>query len=624
MSASPLALARDFFAGAWRWLDASRRALMNLIFLLIIIAIVWALVGSGAKPLGDKTALVLNLAGPIVEQRSGSLRDTTLAQARGDAQEKTQLRDVLSVLDAATKDSKIAHVVLVLDDFQGAGLSTLREVAAALQRFKASGKPVFAWGSRYDQRQYYLAAQASEVLLHPMGMVMLEGYGRHRNYYRDAFDKLGVSANVIRVGKYKSFGEPYFANAPSKESLEADSLLYNGLWTTYTGGVEQARKLPAGSIALAIAELPQRFAAVGGDAAKLALSEKLVDGLKTRDELRTMMIERGVKDDDGKSFRQVSFSDYLSRQKTPLTGDVLAVVVAEGEIVEGDAAAGSVGGRSTAELVRKAREDDKVKAVVLRVNSPGGSAFGSELIRRELELTRAAGKPVVVSMGDVAASGGYWISMAADEVIADAATITGSIGVFAMLPTGAKALDKIGVHTGGVTTTWLGGAGDLRRPLDPRFAELVQASINHMYADFTAKAAVARKTTPQKIDAVAQGRVWTGAQARERGLIDRLGSYGDALKSAAARASLEDGHRVIYMERDPGRLARLLDLFGGAAARVVGDEIDARLASAGVPPGLASRLQGLQGLQRDLGWLTEVADRRKPFMAITHCLCGEP
>ena len=622
MSASPrsapVSFARSFFSGFWRLLDASRRVLLNLIFLLLIVALVWALTNVGPKPLGDKTALVLALAGPIVEQRSGNLRDTALAQARGEVQERTQLRDVLSVLEAAAKDPKITQVVLVLDDFRGAGLSTLREVAAALQRFKVSGKPVIAWGSRYDQRQYYLAAQANEVLLHPMGMVMLEGYGRYRNYYRDAFDKLGVSANVIRVGKYKSFGEPYFANAPSKEALEADSLLYNGLWTTYTNGVEQARKLPAGSIALAIAELPQRFAAVGGDAAKLALSEKLVDGLKTRDELRTMMIERGAKDDDSKSFRQVSFGDYLARQKTPATGDVVAVVVAEGDIVEGDAAAGSVGGRSTAELVRKAREDDKVKAVLLRVNSPGGSAFGSELIRRELELTRAAGKPVVVSMGDVAASGGYWISMAADEVIADAATITGSIGVFAMLPTGDKALDKIGVHTGGVTTTWLGGSGDPRRPLDPRFAELVQASINHTYADFTAKAAVARKTTPQKIDAVAQGRVWTGAQARERGLVDRLGSYGDALKSAATRAKLEDGYRVVYMERDPGKFARLLDMFGGAAARAVDDQIDARLASAGVPPSV------LNGVQRDLGWLAEVADRRKPFMAITHCLCGEP
>jgi protease IV len=623
MATSSLARLRSVFGWIWWLLDASRRVLLNLIFLLIVVAVAFALLHSAPKPLGDKTALVLDLAGAIVEQRSSSLRDTVLGQTRGDPrQDKTQLRDVLSVLDAAARDPKIAHLVLVLDDLQGAGLSTLHEVGAALQRFKASGKPVVAWGSSYDQRQYYLAAQANEVLLHPMGMVYLDGYGRYRNYYREAFDKLGVSANVIRVGKYKSFGEPYFANAPSKEALEADSLLYNGLWTTYTSAVEQARKLPAGSIGSSIAEVPQRFAAVGGDAAKLALTEKLVDGLKTRDELRQMMIERGAKDDDGKSFRQVSFSEYLARQRPQHTGDAVAVVVAEGEIVDGDAPAGSVGGRSTSELIRKARDDAKVKAVVLRVNSPGGSAFGSELVRRELELTRAAGKPVVVSMGDVAASGGYWISMAADEVIADAATITGSIGVFAMLPTGDKALDKLGVRTGGVTTTWLGGAGDPRRPLDPRFADLIQTSIGHVYADFTGKAAVARKTTPQKIDAVGQGRVWSGAQARERGLVDRLGSYGDALKSAATRAKLEDGYRVTYMQPEPGRLDRLLDMFGGAAARALVphwvEQWDTRLASSGVPPGVA------QTLLRDLGWLAEVAERRKPFMAITHCLCGEP
>ena len=622
MPTSRLAPLRRFFASIWWLLDASRRVLLNLVFLLIVVAIVWAVTHSGPKALADKTALVLNLSGPIVEQRASTLRDTALGQASGNVQDKTQLRDVLSALDAAAKDPKITSLVLALDDFSGAGLATLREVAAALQRFKASGKPVIAWGSSYDQRQYYLAAQATEVLLHPMGMVYLDGYGRYRNYYRDAFDKLGLSANVIRVGKYKTFGEPYFANAPSKESLEADGLLYHGLWATYTAGVEQARKLPAGSIAQGIAELPQRFAAAGGNTARLALTMKLVDALKTRDELRQTMIERGARDDESKSFRQVSFSQYSARQKAQTTGDAVAVVVAEGEIVDGIAPAGAVGGRSTAELIRKARDDDKIKAVVLRVNSPGGSAFGSELVRRELELTRAAGKPVVVSMGDVAASGGYWMSMASDEVIADAASITGSIGVFAILPTGNKALDKLGVHTGGVTTTWLGGAGDPRLPLDARFADLIQASINHVYADFTAKAALARKTTPEKINEVGQGRVWTGAQARERGLVDRLGSYGDALKAAATRARLEDGYRVAYMEREPGRIERLLDMFGGPAASALvrqwASQIDAGSTLAGVPAGV------VRDVRRDLGWLAEVADRRKPFLAITHCLCGEP
>ena len=628
MASSVFSAVRKSFAWLFAFLDASRRVLLNLIFLALIVALVWSLTHRGPKPLMDKTALVLGLPGPIVEQRSSSLRESALAQARGEEQEKTQLRDIITVLDAAAKDPKITQVVLALDEFSDAGLSTLREVAAALQRFKASGKPVVAWGSSYDQRQYYLAAHASQVLLHPMGMVYLDGYGRMRNYYKDAFDKYGVTANVIRVGKYKSFGEPYFANGPSKEALEADGLLYNGLWTSYTDGVEAARKLPAGSVAKSIADLPQAFAAAGGNAGKLALNLKWVDGLKTRDELRAMMIERGAKDEESKSFRQVSFDTYLAhysaRQRTKLLGDAVAVVVAEGTITDGVAPAGGVGGRSTSELIRKARDDDKVKAVVLRVNSPGGSAFGSELVRRELELTRAAGKPVVVSMGDVAASGGYWMSMSSDEVIADAATITGSIGVFAILPSVDKALDKVGVHADGYGTTWLKGAGDPRRPLDPRFGELIQNSVGHVYTDFIAKAAVARKTSPEKIDEVAQGRVWTGAQARERGLIDRVGSYADALQSAATKAKLAPDFRVTYMEREPGKLERVLDMLGGgalvsAASQMVGEQVGAKMASTGLPALAGGAVAGQ--IQRDLGWLMEVADRRKPFSTVTHCLC---
>ena len=302
--------------------------------------------------------------------------------------------------------------------------------------------------------------------------------------------------------------------------------------------------------------LPQRLAAAGGDLAKLALDVRLVDALKTRDELRELMIQRGARDDELKSFRQVGFDDYLRRLKPQRDGDAVAVVVAEGEIGDGEAPPGRIGGLSTAALIRKARDDEQVKALVLRVDSPGGSAFGAELIRRELELTRKAGKPVVVSMGDLAASGGYWVATAADEVIADAATVTGSIGVFTLLPTAEKALDKLGVHTGGAPTTWLGGAYDPRRAIDPRFAALVQSSVDHTYAEFIAKVAAARQRTPAQIDAVAQGRVWTGAQALERGLVDRLGSYGDALDAAAARGKLAGRRAWRLPHHLPGARAR--------------------------------------------------------------------
>ena len=606
----------------WRLLDLGRRVLLNLLLLAVVAILFAAFLAGRPSALQDNTTLVLDLKGPLVEQKSGSAGGSLMAQLRGENSSATRLRDVLLVLDAAAADPKIGRILLVPDELGAAGLATLREVAAGLERFKASGKPVLAWGAGFDQRQYFLAAHASKVFLDPMGAVLLEGFGGYRNYYLDALNKLGVTAHVIRVGTFKSFAEPYIANEPSSAAAEADAYLYNGLWKTYTDAVERARKLGAGSIMQGIDQVPESLKAVGGDTAKLALSGKLVDALKTRDDIRRLLIEQGVKDDDGKSFRQVGFEDYLRRQKPVQGGDAVGVVVAEGAITDGVAAMGGVGGLSTAALVRQAREDDKIKAVVLRVNSPGGSAYGSELIRRELELTRAAGKPVVVSMGNVAASGGYWVAMSADEVMADAATVTGSIGVFAMLPTAEKLMDKLGVHSGGTTTTWLTGGYDPRRPLEPRFADVVQSSVNHIYADFTTKAALARKTTPQKIDEVAQGRVWTGQQAKERGLVDSVGSYREAIDAAAKRAKLAKGHRVAYIERGPSSLDRIMNLLPSALGDALVEAIGARLLGE-MQPLVLTRLP-LGEVAADLGWLAEVAKRRKPFEAMTHCLCSAP
>ena len=634
---------RRWAARIWGWVwavvNGSRRLVFNVLWVAVLVALPVALLTSGPARLEDKTVLVLDLAGPIVEQRAGGARDALLKQVQGEDDGQVRLRDVLAVLDAASRDPHIDRALLLMDELSGGGLSAQREVAAALERFKAAGKPVVAWGTAYDQRQYYLASHASEVFVHPMGMVMLQGYGRLRNYYRDALDRLGVSANVVRVGKYKNAAEPYFANTPSKETLEAEAYLYDALWELYTRGVEKARKLPEGAIAQGIAALPGSLQAAGGNAARLALQSRLVDGLKTRDELRQMLIERGAPDAKSKSFRQVGWRDYLTRLKPATSGPSVGVVVAEGEIGEGTAPSGRIGGRSTAELIRKAREDEQVKAVLLRVNSPGGSALGSELIRRELELTRAAGKPVVVSMGDVAASGGYWIAMAADEVIADAATITGSIGVFGMLPTAQGLMDKLSVRAAGHATTWLATAYDPRKPLDPRFEQLVQASIGHIYADFTAKAAGARKTTSDKIDAVAQGRVWTGGQALERGLIDRTGGWMDAVKAATTRAQLPADARLRWMEREPGRIEQLMEAFKASVsvswasavlqalglwsgpAPAAGDALAGPSltgAHSGVSVGLLDA--GTQALQ-ELVWLQDLAQRRRPFDAVVHCLC---
>jgi protease-4 len=618
MSFKPLSSLRRGFGMFWRALDATRRLVLNLIFLAIVILLLWAIFGGGARPLAPKTSLVLDLKGDLVEQHTGGVRETLLAGVGGESKRAVQLRDVLTVLDAAAKDSNISSVVLILDEMDSAGLAMLREVGEAIDRVKAAGKPVVAWSGRYDQKRYLVASHASEIYVHPMGMVMIEGFGRHRNYYRDALDKLGVTVNLMKVGTYKSFAEPYIGNGPSPAALEAETTLYNALWANYTGEVEKNRKLAPGSIAKNIEQLPQLLAAAGGDAAKVALDTHMVDGLKTRDEVRALMIKRGAYDEANKTFRQVSFGEYLARHPQKLFGDAVAVVVAEGNITEGNGGPGIVGGLATAQQIRRAREDDQVKAVVLRIDSPGGSAFGSELIRRELELTRAAGKPVVVSMGNVAASGGYWISMSADEVIADPSTVTGSIGVFAILPTADKVVDKLGIHTAGVTTTWLADAYNPLRPLDPRFAQVVQSSINHVYSEFTTRAAQARKTTAAKIDEVGQGRVWTGAQAQERGLVDTLGSYGDALKSAARRAHLPDGYRVAYYEREGSAFERLLERFGMTEALAVKVQVKLGMLPDALPAGAAA------GVAKDMQFLSEVAERRAPFAAVTHCMCESP
>ncbi|MBH9578452.1 signal peptide peptidase SppA [Inhella proteolytica] len=620
---SVLAPVGRFIARAWAWLDTSRRFVFNLLWLLILIALVSALLKRDPEPLQDKTTLVLNLQGRLVEQHSGSPRERLEAELRGSDTDQTQLRDVLRVLKHAAQDAKISQLLLDLNGFAGGGQAGLHELQRALTEFKKSGKKIVAYGDGFDQRGYQLASQADEIYLHPMGMVLLEGFGRYRNYYKDLFERVGVSANVLRAGKYKNFGEPYFTNGPSDATKESEGALYGDLWQRYLAGVEAARKLEKGAVTTYIETLPARMTELKGDTAQLALQAKLVDGIKNRDEVRALLMERGAKDEKGHSFRRVDFKQYLAHAKEkPVHGKHVAVVVAEGEIVDGSANPGRVGGDSTAALVRQAREDKNVAAVVLRVNSPGGSAFASDLIRRELELTRKAGKPVVISMGDVAASGGYWVSMDADEVIAHPSTITGSIGVFGMLPTADKLLEKLPVHTGGVATTWLVGAGDPRRPLDPRVAQAVQAGINRIYIDFVAKTAAARKKTPEQIDAVAQGRVWTGQQALEVGLVDRLGLLDDAIAAAAKRAKLEGKPAVQYVEKERSFMARVVEDFGSSQAAHAAAWVRTALDLPRLPA-------PMREAAAELSWLTEAQQAapghaKLPGSVHVHCLCTAP
>jgi protease-4 len=537
--------------GLWNLLDFTRRLVFNLIFLLLVIAIFVAL-RSGAPTLADRSALVLDPKGSIVEQYATEPVQRALSGAFGDKAKQVQLRDILRAIDTATTDRRIERIVLKPDDIESAGLSTLREIGAALERFKAAGKQVIAVSDGMDQRQYYLAAHANTILLHPDSLegVLLSGFGAYRSYFKDALDWLGADVHLFRVGEYKSYAEPYIRNDASPEAREADLYWMNGLWSGYLKDVAEARHLEPQELRALVDHFAEAVQAAHGDMAKLAKDSKLVDQLATPDAARDMLIAQGVK--QGHSFRQVDFQDYATLAERESALDArpqVAVVVAEGEIMQGDQPPGTVGGESTAKLLREARENDKIKAVVLRVNSPGGDAFASELIRREVELMKTAHKPVIVSMGDVAASGGYWIAMDGDRIFAEPTTITGSIGIFGLFLTIPNTLAKIGVHTDGVGTTPIADALDPRRPLDPQVGAVLQSVIDKGYQDFIGKVSVARHKAAAEIDAVARGRVWSGEQALQRGLVDELGGLGDALTAAAQAAKLGTNFRVHYVEK---------------------------------------------------------------------------
>jgi len=610
------------------WMFNGFRVALVLGVVLYAVGIGWLVFYSDKVSLDDHTVLVMDLKGALVEESPGGLRDKFIGQLQGNASETVRLRDMVMTLDLAAKDKHIGKVLLKLDDFQGGGLVSLREAANAIEKFKASGKQVLAWSTVYNQRQYYLAAHANQVMSHPMGGVLIEGFGRSRNYYKDALDKLGIKANLIRVGEFKSAGEPFVLNAPSEQALKAEAHVYDALWALYTGGVEKARNLPAGSIDQNIAQLPEAFVNVKGNAAQLALDWKWLDGVQTFESLRDALMKEVGKDEETQSFRQVGWKDYLVSEVKKVEGDHIAIVVAEGEIGDGRAPAGKIGGISTSERIRKATEDKDVKAIVLRVNSPGGSVLGSELIRDQLQIAKDKGKPVVVSMGNLAASGGYWISMASDVIIADPATISGSIGVFAMLPTGEGLMSKIGVNTGGYQTSWLAGAYDPRKALDPRMQALVQSSIEHIYADFIGKVSATRKLELAKVDDLAQGRIWTGAQAVDHKLIDRLGSFSDAVDEARARVAKLEGAKssdkelpIKYVGSKTSPFERFAQKFMGQFGWLAGEVIDlptwSVMSGHSGPDALL-----LNTLGQDLAWLQTVIEKKQPFGAVAHCLCN--
>ncbi len=544
---------RNFLGNLGRGLNITRLVIINLVFfgfLFMLLAVVVASFDGGHEVEPD-TVLVLKPQGQLVEQYSVAPLQRALSGLSGEDLKQVQLRDLVGAIDAAARDKRISRILLLPGDLQSGGFAALREVGAALDRFRATGKPVIAWGVNLDQGQYYLAAHADRLLVDPQGGVMLTGLANYRLFYKDLFDKLGVDVHLFRVGEFKSAAEPFILDHASAEAKRADSYWMGGLWDDYLEQVARLRKIDPATLRDNIDNLPQHIASTQGDLARLALNEHLVDGTATRTELVAMMRAQGVpagRKDQG--FRQVGLARYAA--SLPRAGKLLApgvaIVVAEGEIVAGKRAPGSIGGESTAALIRAVRENRRTKALVLRVNSPGGEVYAAEEIRREVAQTRAAGIPVVVSMGDVAASGGYWISMNADRIFAEPNTITGSIGIFGMYFSVPGALAKLGISSDGVATGPMAGAFDISRPLDPKVGAVIQAVVDKGYRDFVGNVAKARGKSYQAIHAIAQGRVWTGKQALERGLVDQLGGLDNAVAEAASLAKLGKDYPVRYEE----------------------------------------------------------------------------
>ncbi len=584
MDPKPRSLPRRFLGGFWQGLDASRRVALNLLFLALVVGLLAAMVAGGPK-VPSSGALVLDPKGDLVEQLSARSGQAILESVVSGPKEETLLKDLVDALAAAKDDARITCVYLDLNHMSGGGLgmTKLEDLRAALLDFKKSGKKVIAYADSYQQAPYYLAVTADEVWLSPQGLAFFDGLGRWRNYYKDGLDRLDIDIHVFRVGEYKSAVEPYLRNDMSPEAKEADAKWLNDLWSAWLRDVAAARKLKPEDIKGYIEHMGERMDALKGDTAKMALEAKLVDKLAYRDELRARMIALAGEDKKEKSFNQVSVRDYLEAKGGDRTGsrgsgDAVAVIVAKGEILDGKHPAGVIGGDSTAKLIRKARQDDKVKAIVLRVDSPGGSAFASEVIRRELVLARQAGKKVVVSMGTLAASGGYWISTASDEIWASPETITGSIGIFGMFPSLDRTLSRfLGVHVDGVGTTPLSGALRPDRPFKPEVGKIIQSAIDHGYEEFLSRVAEARKMSRDDVDKIARGRVWSGADALQRKLVDKLGGLTDAIASARQMAQLPKDSRVWWVEEEktfPERFFAGLMKGQARIARVCGIEIN--------------------------------------------------
>jgi len=524
------------------WIASGIRTLFSLIFVVFFGFVVTGMFADGIQSIPEKGALYLAPSGVLVDQKSyvdpvGQF----MGQANsGDAE--TLVRDIIEALDRARYDSRITHLLLDTDYMSGGGISKLEDIGAAFSRFKESGKPMIAVGDNFNQQQYFLAAHADEIIVNPFGGVTITGFGAYNSYFKDALDKLKINMHIFRVGKYKSAIEPFIGNSMSAEAKEETQELIDSLWQFYTSKLEKLRHLPNGTIDDFASNLHLKITAAEGDSAALAKQEGLVDRVATRSQI-VAYLNQVLPSTDGE-FDSTNMRAYLNNSRLALGSTAnkpkIALVVAKGTILDGDQPEGSIGGDTLAGIFADLRDDDDVKAAVLRIDSGGGSAFASDVIRDAISATQNQGIPVVVSMGSYAASGGYWIAAEADQVLAMSTTLTGSIGVFGVIPTAEDSLAALGIYSDGVGTTDISGMMQLDRPMTPQAEMIFQAGVDNIYTRFITLIADARKSTPSAVHEIAQGRVWTGEKALELGLVDQLGDLNEAIIVAAKLAKVSD------------------------------------------------------------------------------------
>lgn len=602
----------------WRIINFIREFILNLFLLLLIVVGVgiWSQV-SGGSANSAKTitggALKIDLAGMVVDQPSAQNRLSKIGRellgSRSETLQQNSVFDIVNAIRQAKSDDKITGIVLDLRNFGGGDQPSLQYIGKALREFRDAGKPVYAYGDNFSQAQYYLASFANTVYLSPQGAVDIHGMATNALYYKTLLDTLKVSSHVFRVGTYKSAVEPFLRDNMSPAAKDADSRWITQLWNNYLNTVSANRQLTPQQVFPGADNLISALKAVNGNTATYALNARLVDGLESRAAVDQILIHKFGWDSQTNDYRNVSIYDYPLKESQTNTPANIAVIVANGAIVDGDSGAGNVGSDTLVSQIRAARLDKNIKAIILRVNSPGGSVTASEAIREELMAAKQAGKPVVVSMGGVAASGGYWISTPASYIIASPSTLTGSIGIFGVINTIENSLSTLGVHTDGVSTSPLADVS-MTKALPDQVQQMMQISIENGYHNFLSLVADSRHRTTEQIDQIAQGHVWTGSDAKENGLVDELGDFDDATRKAAELAHITTP-RLDWYQEQPTFFDQVLDQMSSSVSASLPVSIKAFL-----PAPLA---EVMTDLQNQPGLTGQAADPQNRYAYCLNC-----